>query len=142
MGSRLTSLLLDRLIAKKRGRTRAFFFMVKSRWPANPELSLRNSADRALRFTCTAVDAGISVDDILCIALSNSLYGALSSTGSAADASIVNNTCHDKFLLLPINMIIYSSVLNRHKAQVISCAPKVSYNQKRMFANTNILLSS
>jgi hypothetical protein len=62
-------------------------------------LFLRDSADRALSFAGTAVDAGICVDDIVFVTLRDSFYGALSCTGTAADARIGNNTCHYKFLL-------------------------------------------
>lgn len=56
--------------------------------------TLADRADRTCALASAAVDASIGVDLILRIALSDSFNGAGSSTGAAADAGIINNTCH------------------------------------------------
>lgn len=62
-------------------------------------LCLNNRACRTCAFASTAIDAGISVDDVLGIALADSVDGAGGSAASAADAGIINNTCHFEVLL-------------------------------------------
>ena len=43
----------------------------------------------------TAVDADISIDDVLFFAFGNSLDGAVVSAGAALDTSISDIVCHD-----------------------------------------------
>lgn len=80
------------------------------------KLSLGNSTNRTLRLTCTAVDAGISVDFIMSVTLGNGLYRTLCSTGTAADAGITYYTWHNYNLLVvrmsicPYMILMYSSV--------------------------------
>ena len=61
--------------------------------------TLRDSAYRTLSFTSAAIDASVCIDLVLGIALSDCVNGTLCSAGTAADASITNNTCHDSGLL-------------------------------------------
>ncbi len=61
--------------------------------------AFRNCTYRTLCLASSAIDAGICIDLIVCIALSNCLYRTLSSARTAADASISNNTCHSFILL-------------------------------------------
>ena len=67
--------------------TGLFFFAMRLllRYYSGIKLFLGNSANRALSFASTAVDAGISIDNEMLVTLGNSLYGAL------------NNTCHINF---------------------------------------------
>lgn len=51
-------------------------------------------SDGASICTSAAIDAGISVDYILAVALRDSLYGAALCASAARDAGIVNNICH------------------------------------------------
>ena len=60
------------------------------------EESLFNDCfDRAVLGAGAAVDTQISVDDVLAVALSDSLYGAVVNAGAAVDASIGNSISHD-----------------------------------------------
>ena len=69
------------------------------------ELALNDRANRTLTFANTAVDASVSINYVLGIALGNSVHGTSGSAGTAADAGIVNNTCHDSisFPVVSIN---------------------------------------
>lgn len=54
--------------------------------------------------TSAALDALISVDNVLAVALGDSLYGALCCASAAGDAIITDNVCHlqsSSFLYLP-----------------------------------------
>lgn len=66
--------------------------------------ALRDSAYRTLSLASTAIDAGICIDFVVCVALGNSLNRALSSARAAADASITNNTCHSINLLISVRV--------------------------------------
>jgi hypothetical protein len=72
-------------------------------------LCLLNSTSRACTSAGTAIDAGISVDLVLAISLSDSSYRALASAGAAAYACIVNYICHDIVppLFLTFGYILY-----------------------------------
>ena len=65
-------------------------------------LCLNNRACRTCAFASTAIDAGICVDLVLSVALRDSFDGAGSSASAAADAGIINNTCHFVDLLSSI----------------------------------------
>jgi hypothetical protein len=60
------------------------------------ELLLGDSAHGAVASAGAAGDAGISVDDVLGIALGNSANRAALCTGAAGNASVRNNICHGK----------------------------------------------
>ena len=62
-------------------------------------LCLDNRAGGAGAFASAAIDAGVSVDDVLSVALADRVDGAGGSAASAADAGIINNTCHFDVLL-------------------------------------------
>ena len=49
--------------------------------------------------TRTAVDAAFCVDNILAVALGNSVYGAITCTSTAADALVTDGVSHFKLLL-------------------------------------------
>ena len=57
--------------------------------------ALSDSANRTSGFASAAVDAGISIDNVLGIALRDSVYRTCGGASSAADASVRNNTCHN-----------------------------------------------
>ena len=59
--------------------------------------------DRA-SWTCscagTAVDAGISVDNVLAISFRNSAYWTFASASAAAYTAVVDYICHGNYLLI------------------------------------------
>lgn len=60
-------------------------------------VKLFSGSDRAGRATilaCAAVDANVGINDILCIALGNSGYGANSRAGTAHYALVRYYMCH------------------------------------------------
>lgn len=59
------------------------------------ELSL-DSACWASSCTGSAVDASVSVDNVLAVSLRDCIYWAFASTGSAAYASVSNYVCHNE----------------------------------------------
>ena len=59
-----------------------------------------DSAGGACTFAGAAIDASVSVDDVLIIALSDSGNGAGVSAGAAGNTSVRNCMSHDKFLLM------------------------------------------
>ena len=71
---------------------------------AKNELFLNRSTYGAGLSAVTAIDAGISVDLVLGVALSNSFNGARCSTSAAGDAIFSNLVCHGyvpPFICLP-----------------------------------------
>ncbi len=58
------------------------------------ELFLNRSAYGANSSAVTAIDASISVNNILVVAFGNSVYGALSSASTAGDAFVSNLESH------------------------------------------------
>ena len=61
-------------------------------------LALADSSGGAGASASTAIDAGISVDNVLAIALGNSAYGTFCCAASAA-TRIIDNVCHWNYLL-------------------------------------------
>ena len=59
------------------------------------ELLFNDSFYGALIGTAAAVDANVSVDDVLLVTLGNSLNRALIGAGAALDTSVSDNECHD-----------------------------------------------
>ena len=59
------------------------------------ELSL-DSACWASSCTSSAVDASVSVDNVLAVSLRDCIYWTFASTGSAAYASVSNYVCHNE----------------------------------------------
>ena len=57
-------------------------------------LRFYGSANGAGTCTSTAIDAGVSVDNVTIVALGNSANGAAGFTSAAADASVSNYICH------------------------------------------------
>jgi hypothetical protein len=51
-----------------------------------------------------ALDASVSVDNVLTVTLSNCIYRALTLACAAGDALIVNYICHEKILLFILNV--------------------------------------
>ena len=72
-------------------------------------LALNRSRHRAVLGASAAVDAGVSVDDVLAVAFGNSLNGAVVNTGAAANASISNFVSHD----FPSICFVMSIVMER-----------------------------
>lgn len=64
------------------------------------------SADGAAAFTSAALDASISVNNILAVALRDSTYGAICFTSTAADAFVSDNVCHLSYLLQHISFVL------------------------------------
>ena len=62
-------------------------------------LALADSSGGAGASASTAIDAGISVDNVLAIALGNSAYGTFCCAASAANTRIIDNVCHWNYLL-------------------------------------------
>ncbi len=62
---------------------------------ANPLLFRFNSTNRASTLASTAAYTLIGIDLELAVAHADSAYRALSFTGSAADACIFDNICHN-----------------------------------------------
>ena len=56
----------------------------------------RRSAYRADTCTSTALNASISVDNVLAVTLRDSAYRTLASASSAANTIVRNNICHNK----------------------------------------------
>lgn len=57
-------------------------------------------ASRTCSCTSTAIDAGISVDNVFSVALRNSAYRTFASACAAAYAAVVNYICHGNYLLI------------------------------------------
>lgn len=66
------------------------------------KLSLLGSANRAGAFARAAVNTSVCVDNILAVALGNSVYGAAVCASATSDALIGNLICHSE---LPPNNI-------------------------------------
>lgn len=85
-------------------------------------LFLNGSAYRANRSAVSAADAGISVDNVLVVALGDSAYGALLCASSALDASVSNFESHRPFLLVKVqelNSLDYYDIIYLRKCKRI-----------------------
>lgn len=69
-------------------------------------LCLLGSSDGASVCASAALDAGISVDYILSVALRNSFNGALCCASAAGDAIVRNYICHFSCLLITFFLIV------------------------------------
>ena len=91
--------------------------------------ALSDSANRTSGFASAAIDAGISIDNVLGIALRDSVYRTCGGASSAADASVRNNTCHNccllSFLKLASTKSPYPNTRHRY---IRICAVKQSYS--------------
>jgi hypothetical protein len=58
------------------------------------------SANGTYAVAGTAFNAGVSVDNVLAVALGNSVHGALIGTSAAADAIVIDLISHDIYLLM------------------------------------------
>lgn len=83
----------------------------------------RNRADRADGLAGTAIDAGGSVNVVLCIARRNRADGALALTRSAGNAGIRNLICHMYYLriLLPLILSLDETTRNHTATNLSAC---------------------
>ncbi len=72
------------------------------------KLLSRDSAHRAGIFAGTAVDAGVSVDNIFAVALSNSADRTCCSTCAAGNAIVINNVSH---IYVPPILAYFNSIV-------------------------------
>ena len=87
---------IKRKTACSSGKHAVVFLVCESR---GTELSLGDNLYGALSCARTAIDAGISVDNVLTIASGDSLYRALSCASAALQTTVVDYICHTKILL-------------------------------------------
>ena len=62
-------------------------------------LALLRSANGTCACASAAVDASVSVDNVLAVTLGNCVYGAAISASAASDALVRNYVCHISILL-------------------------------------------